>query len=56
MTGAVGATTGLLLWMAPPRGTLRIQVDRDAFRTVVVVGFGMNLLFIAVWPGNWRWM
>jgi len=56
MTRAVEATAKLLLWMAPPREMPRIPVDGDAFRTVVVVGFGVNLLFIAVWPGKWRWM
>jgi len=56
MTGAAEATARMLLWMAPPGRSSRIPVDRDAFRTVVVVGFGVNLLFIAVWPGKWRWM
>ena len=42
--------------MAPSREMSRIPEDRDAFRMVVVVGFGVNLLFIAVWPGKLRWM
>ena len=55
MTRAMEATAGLLLWVSPPRGSPRIPVDRDAFRTVVVVGFGVGMIFIVVWLGRWRW-
>ena len=51
---AAGATAGLLLWLSPP--TVVPLVDRDAVARMVVAGFGANLLFVAVWPGRWRWM
>jgi len=52
LTKAVEATARLLLWVSSPMRAPRTPVDRDAVRTVVVVGFGVNLLFIVVWQGR----